>query len=147
MVRKGTLAFLVIGLVACTQGVDDPANFTVGNSNSNGSTTTGATTSGANDTDSASGVADQGNSATTTSGPADSTTSGNPGSTSVNPTTGMSGNCGNGILDAGEQCEGDNLHGFDCASLGLNSGTLLCDPVMCTFDTSMCMSTSGGSSG
>jgi hypothetical protein len=56
------------------------------------------------------------------------------------------GNCGNGVIDPGEQCDGADLQGFDCFSLGLGGGVLACDPVMCTFDTSMCMG-GGGTSG
>ncbi|MCX4241954.1 hypothetical protein [Paraliomyxa miuraensis] len=56
------------------------------------------------------------------------------------------GNCGNGVIDPGEQCDGLDLQGFDCASLGLGGGVLACDPMMCTFDTSMCMP-AGGTSG
>jgi hypothetical protein len=51
------------------------------------------------------------------------------------------------MVGMGEQCDGADLQGFDCSTLGLGSGTLACDPVTCTFDTSMCMSTSGGTSG
>ncbi|MCH9683574.1 MAG: hypothetical protein K0V04_19200 [Deltaproteobacteria bacterium] len=45
--------------------------------------------------------------------------------------------CGNGVIDPGEQCDGDDLQGFDCESLGL-SGDLSCGR-NCTFDTSSCM--------
>jgi hypothetical protein len=48
------------------------------------------------------------------------------------------GMCGNGVIDLGEQCDGANLQGFDCPSLGLGNGTLCCDPLTCTFDTSAC---------
>ncbi len=51
------------------------------------------------------------------------------------------------MISPGEQCDGTDLQGFSCMSLGLNGGTLSCDSVTCTFDTSMCMSTSGGTSG
>jgi hypothetical protein len=61
-------------------------------------------------------------------------------------TTGEAG-CGDGMVVPGEQCDGADLQGFDCASLGLGGGTLACDPVTCSFDTSMCMSTSSGTSG
>lgn len=56
-------------------------------------------------------------------------------------TTGSSGGsvCGNGMIDAGEQCDGNHLGGFDCAALGLGSGDLDCDPIVCSFDTSMCI--------
>lgn len=46
--------------------------------------------------------------------------------------------CGDGEVEPGEQCDGDDLQGFDCASLGLSGGTLACDPITCSFDTSMC---------
>lgn len=51
--------------------------------------------------------------------------------------------CGNGDIDPGEQCDGDNLQGFDCLSLGLGGGRLGCDPITCTFDTSMCRPSGG----
>ncbi len=47
--------------------------------------------------------------------------------------------CGDGEVQPGEQCDGLDLQGFDCESLGLGGGELACDPVMCTFDTSGCM--------
>jgi Metallo-peptidase family M12 len=46
--------------------------------------------------------------------------------------------CGNGVLDSGEQCDGGDLGGATCASLGYASGTLACD-ANCTFDTSQCV--------
>jgi hypothetical protein len=58
----------------------------------------------------------------------------------------MGGVCGDGVVDPGEQCDGANLQGFDCASLGLGGGVLACDPIICVFDTSMCMP-GGGTSG
>jgi hypothetical protein len=71
-----------------------------------------------------------------------------PGSSSGDATTRTAGEsssssgvvmgCGDGEIDAGEQCDGDDLQGFDCASLGLGGGDLFCDPITCTFDTSMC---------
>jgi hypothetical protein len=47
--------------------------------------------------------------------------------------------CGNGILESWEQCDGGNLAGKTCASLGFNSGTLSCHGVdagsnKCTFN-------------
>jgi hypothetical protein len=45
--------------------------------------------------------------------------------------------CGNGTLDAGEQCDGTNLGGATCTSLGFAGGTLACS-AQCTFDTSGC---------
>jgi hypothetical protein len=144
MVRQGALASFILVLGACSQEVDDPANFTAGNTQGNSSGSTAATGgSEGNTTD----VADGGNSATSTTSGVDS--SGGGGDTSTGPAadTGGVGNCGNGVIDAGEQCDGADLQGFDCQSLGLNGGTLACDPMMCTFDTSMCSSTTGGTSG
>lgn len=45
--------------------------------------------------------------------------------------------CGNGIIEGGEDCEGVNLNGQTCQSLGFGPGTLSCD-IACTFDTYQC---------
>jgi len=45
--------------------------------------------------------------------------------------------CGNGVIEPGEQCEGGNLDGFNCESLGFGPGVLTCD-ANCFFDTSNC---------
>jgi subtilisin-like proprotein convertase family protein len=49
--------------------------------------------------------------------------------------------CGDGNITADEQCEGMDLQGESCASLGLDAGTLACDPSTCFFDTSGCTPT------
>src|SRR5262249_40447184 len=36
--------------------------------------------------------------------------------------------CGNGTIDAGEQCDGSNLNGATCQSQGFPTGTLACAP-------------------
>ncbi len=46
--------------------------------------------------------------------------------------------CGNKIIEGGEDCEGDDLNGETCLSLGYASGDLSCD-IACTFDTSNCV--------
>ena len=46
--------------------------------------------------------------------------------------------CGNNIKEAGEECDGTDLAGETCVSLGYTSGTLACTD--CTFDTSNCTS-------
>lgn len=48
------------------------------------------------------------------------------------------GTCGNGAVDAGEQCDGANLAGQTCTSLGLPGNALAC-AVNCTFNTSACV--------
>lgn len=45
--------------------------------------------------------------------------------------------CGNGILETGEQCDGGDLGGATCTSLGYTSGTLACTS-NCMLDTSGC---------
>ena len=45
--------------------------------------------------------------------------------------------CGNGTIDAGEQCDGANLNGQSCIGLGFAGGSLACSP-SCTFNTSAC---------
>jgi hypothetical protein len=46
-------------------------------------------------------------------------------------------NCGNGAIDTGEACDGTNLGGKTCASMGLGVGTLVCT-AGCALDTSDC---------
>jgi len=45
--------------------------------------------------------------------------------------------CGNGNIDAGEQCDGSNLNGESCQSQGYGAGTLGCTS-SCVFNTSAC---------
>ena len=45
--------------------------------------------------------------------------------------------CGNGQLEAGEQCDGSNHGGKTCASLGFDGGQLRCT-AGCAFDTQQC---------
>ncbi len=47
--------------------------------------------------------------------------------------------CGNGTIDAGEQCDGANLNGTTCGSQGFDGGNLSCTGG-CAFDTSGCCS-------
>jgi hypothetical protein len=55
-------------------------------------------------------------------------------------------NCGNGAIDAGEQCDGTSLGGASCASIGMGfgGGTLRCGST-CAYDTSMCTRCGNGS--
>jgi hypothetical protein len=47
-----------------------------------------------------------------------------------------------------ESCDGMNLNGATCQSLGYNGGgTLLCNPTTCTYDTIMCRMTVGNPGG
>ncbi len=50
--------------------------------------------------------------------------------------------CGNNIVEAGEQCDGTNLNGQSCTSLGFSGAPLTCNPAgasdECRFNTSQC---------
>lgn len=46
--------------------------------------------------------------------------------------------CGNGFIEAGEQCDADNLNGASCVTQGFPYGTLGCT-ASCAFDTSGCL--------
>jgi hypothetical protein len=51
--------------------------------------------------------------------------------------TGPSSECGNGRAEEAEECDGADLEGMTCESLGYMPGLLACS-VSCTFDISMC---------
>lgn len=46
--------------------------------------------------------------------------------------------CGNGRITHNEECDGVNLGGASCETLGWARGLLLCHPRFCTYDVSMC---------
>ncbi len=54
--------------------------------------------------------------------------------------------CGNNIKETGEQCDGADLGGASCTSLGFSSGTLSCS-VSCDFNTSACTTAASGGGG
>lgn len=74
-----------------------------------------------------------------TTGSVDDTTDGGSlGSTSSEGSTTTGGPlCGDGSVDAEEECDGVELGGQDCASQGFDAGTLACADD-CTLDTSGC---------
>lgn len=55
--------------------------------------------------------------------------------------------CGNGVIDPTEECDGEFLHQESCETLGMGSGMLACDPITCSYDTSMCQGPTGGGGG
>jgi len=59
------------------------------------------------------------------------------------PSCFVSSSCGNGVIDAGEECDGGDLGGATCGSEGFVGGTLSCTS-SCTFDTSACSSCGNG---
>jgi hypothetical protein len=46
--------------------------------------------------------------------------------------------CGNDQIDDGEDCDGDMMGDATCTTLGFAGGVLACDPITCTYETSMC---------
>ena len=56
------------------------------------------------------------------------------------------GYCGDGFIDINEDCEGNNLNGQTCQTLGFSGGDLYCQ-ANCLFDTSHCTSAGGGGGG
>lgn len=54
--------------------------------------------------------------------------------------TATSETCGDTIIDADEECDGENLYDNSCTSQGFDSGILSCDGT-CQFDTSSCLTT------
>lgn len=45
--------------------------------------------------------------------------------------------CGNGMINAGEDCDGADLDGHDCVTEGFGGGTISCNGD-CTLNTTMC---------
>ncbi len=58
-------------------------------------------------------------------------------------TGGPGSECGDGTIDAGEQCDGTTIPFTDCSEFGFESGDLSCD-ASCSVDTTMCINTEGG---
>jgi hypothetical protein len=46
--------------------------------------------------------------------------------------------CGDAVIDLFEDCEGNNLNGETCKSLGYDGGTLRCDEEFCELDEERC---------
>ena len=55
--------------------------------------------------------------------------------------------CGDGTVNPGEECDGTNLNGKNCNSIGYDSGTLTCDSSCLFFDLSECRLDSGNGGG
>ena len=56
-------------------------------------------------------------------------------------------NCGNGVKDSGEQCDGTDLGGATCVSMGYSGGGTLRCYLNCSFNTSSCVPGGGGGGG
>jgi cysteine-rich repeat protein len=61
----------------------------------------------------------------------------------ADPLCDVGGVCGDGLVDAGEDCDGANLAGQDCLTAGGGDGGTLACAADCTFDTTACTITNG----
>jgi hypothetical protein len=52
--------------------------------------------------------------------------------------------CGDGSVDGDEECDGSNLGGVTCTSLGFDGGDLTCNATTCELDTSSCSTCGDG---
>jgi hypothetical protein len=148
-----TPCLFLVSLACAEEPLPPNAFMTVGGSASTTATTVSETSGDSMDTDvpqdlpTGDGDGDPGDGdPSTTNGDGDPSTSGD-GDGDPDPTTGGDPECGNGVIDDGEQCDGGNLGGFDCVDLGYSGGTLGCDPITCTYDASACTTDMDGGSG
>lgn len=146
--RVGASALTLACLSACP-GDDTSAASTSTADDSTGDGSSATTTADASSSGSAGGESSSGAGPTThsaTDSSADSThatTSTDPtASTDTTDTTSGSA-CGNGTVDEGEACDGDDLAGNDCVALDFDAGALACTE-QCTYDTRGCVSFSCG---
>ncbi len=125
-----TVLGVTTGFAACAQGED--THISAGSSG--GGTSTSTTTSTSTST----------SSTTSTSGTGGGAGGGMGGGTSASGGAGGAGGgpalvCGvDGGINPGEDCNGTNLGGATCKTLGFGSGTLTCDSI-CGYDTSGCI--------
>lgn len=66
-----------------------------------------------------------------------------PGGSYTHPGDRTDGLCGNGTYEGAEECEGSDLGGATCSSLGLGSGNLRCDST-CKYDQASCSTCGDG---
>ncbi len=129
-----------------TQGpTSDPAT-------SAGMTSTGTPTSSSGDTMRVTTTEDMRVTTTESSSTTDTTDTGTTGMVDTSSSSGGESSstgpvilCGNGMIDAPEECDGANLNAMDCVSLGFSGGTLTCTS-QCIYDKSMCTSPKCGDS-
>lgn len=72
-------------------------------------------------------------------GEASSESASGSGTASASEATTQGSTCGNGAIDAGEDCDGAELGGVSCQSLGHTEGELLCSE-LCKFNEAQCSS-------
>ncbi len=160
------VAVVVLAVAAVRCGSDNPGTSETAASTSTGMMTTGdgpstgeplptttvdpSTSAGPDsDSDSASSSSSSSSSdstgASTTEDPTEQTDTSDSSSTTAvtTETTGDPGVCGDGIRDAGEDCDGTDLGGQDCSDAGFDQGELACTRE-CTFDVAGCSSCGDG---
>lgn len=151
--NRSTTLFLLLTcpLLACGDDTTTPGNDTTGGESTTDATppvtvtvnpTTMTTTEGTETTDSDSGVDSTSSTGMTTGTGTGTGTTDDTGTTageesSSGTTNGLM--CGNGSVDMGEDCDGDDLGGATCETMGFAGGALACDGT-CTYDTAACTS-------
>lgn len=152
--HRSKLAFLLLTypLLACNTDIPEvPDTESTSSDDTTGMTvnpttmTPGETDTGTTDA-TTSGLDTSGTDSSSSSGEPDTSSSGEPetSSSSGDPSTSSSSSggpaCGDDNQDAGEECDGTDLAGYNCVTLGpdFTGGTLAC-AADCTFDTSACV--------
>jgi hypothetical protein len=117
-----------------TTGVDGSSGDTTATDSSSsatdGSGSVGETTTGGVDGSSTEGSTSGSDSTGGTTGTADTTGDSSSGGGSV---------CGDGMIEAPEDCDGVDLANQTCMGVGFDGGTLACDAVTCEYDTAQCV--------
>ena len=132
--RLALLLALPLGLTGCP---DDAAPI---ETESPGSTTTGdPPTTSISPTTTTPGESSDSSSSSSSSG-ADTTAD----TTADTSATGPTEECGNGIIEGDEVCDGENLDGEDCITRGFDGGELACAGSCTGYDTSSCTSITCG---
>ncbi|HET6582910.1 MAG TPA: hypothetical protein VFG69_05680, partial [Nannocystaceae bacterium] len=136
---RRSLAITAVGGAACSAGVTNEAgtfggSITVASTNADDSADTGATGAASSGTGEGEGDGSEG-AATSTGATADDAADGSTGGDGV-------GECGDGIVQGGESCDGRDLGG-SCLDYGFDDGVLVCD-AECNHITDACFTCGDG---
>jgi hypothetical protein len=140
------MVWFAVFLFACSEGERDGASTIYGSSagmtmSAEGSELSAEGSSSANEGDTTTSTNTNGDDESTSDSTTDDTDTTDP--TDDTETTEDTADtaapvCGNGAIDPGEQCDGNNLGGESCVDHGFDGGVLACDPIVCVYDTSGC---------